>query len=35
MVEHKIKLKNQYTSTILKYKLNGKIQHNRAVAVLT
>jgi hypothetical protein len=30
-----IKLKNQYTNTILKFKLNQKIQHNGAVAALT
>jgi len=31
----KIKTKNQYTSSILKFKLNSKIQHNVAVAALT
>ena len=30
-----IKVKNQYTSSILKFKLNSKIQHNVAVAALT
>jgi hypothetical protein len=34
-MEQKIKLKNNYTSTILKFKLNHKIQHNGAVAALT
>lgn len=35
MVESKIKLKNQYTSAILKYKLKGKIQLNKQVQALT
>jgi hypothetical protein len=35
MVEPKIKVKNQYTSSILKFKLNHKIQHNTAVAAFT
>ena len=34
-VESRIKVKNQYTSSILKFKLNHKIQHNVAVAALT
>ena len=33
--ESRIKVKNQYTSSILKFKLNQKIQHNVAVAALT
>lgn len=35
MVEQRLKMKNKYTSTILKYKLNEKIKHNVAVAAIT
>jgi len=35
MVESSLKKKNLYTSTILKFKLNDKIQNNTAVATFT
>jgi hypothetical protein len=35
MVEQRLKLKNMYSSTVLKFKLNEKIKHNLAVAAMT
>ena len=34
-MEQRLKVKNQYSSSILKFKLNHKIQHNVAVAAFT
>jgi hypothetical protein len=34
-MEMRLKTKNPYTSTILKYKQNEKIKHNKAVATFT